>query len=483
MTTGTVLQGESVVLTCFQKSAPDAGRLAGRLAATLRRLGDQAGWRALEEQVARSATGGAQPVQVEIHGLGARADFDAGRLGKWLDGVVSAASREGRKEVTIVLPDHEAAKGRRALQVLLPVLLSGYEYRRFRAKRARPSLRKLLLLPPTGEDESYAVALRLARSLMRGVKTCRDLGNTPPNEATPEWMAEQAAGLAAKKGLDCQVLGPEEMEKMGMGGILAVGGGSAHPPRLVRLEWGEGEDVISFVGKGITFDTGGISIKPSPAMEEMKYDKCGACTVLGVTQVVSELGLPGRFRAYMPLAENMPDGSSYRPSDIVRCYNGKTVEILNTDAEGRMILADAMSWAAAEKADTLVELSTLTGASVVALGHQGAALYTPDDPLSKELLLAASHTGERLWRMPLWPEFSEDMKGVHADLRNLGSRWGGANNAAAFLGNFVGRTRRWAHLDIAGTAYRASREEADSGATGFGVNLLVDWLLRRTGRF
>ena len=177
----------------------------------------------------------------------------------------------------------------------------------------------------------------------------------------------------------------------------------------------------------------------------------------------------------------MPGGASYRPGDIVRCFNGKTVEILDTDAEGRMILADAMAWAAAEKPDTLIELSTLTGAAVVALGYHGAALYTPDDPLAEELLGAGRLSGERLWRMPLWREFAEDMKGVHADLRNLGSRWGGANNAAAFLGDFVGRTRRWAHLDIAGTAYQASREGKVSGATGFGVALLVDWLLGRQG--
>jgi leucyl aminopeptidase len=179
----------------------------------------------------------------------------------------------------------------------------------------------------------------------------------------------------------------------------------------------------------------------------------------------------------------MPDGGSYRPSDIVRCYNGKTVEVLNTDAEGRMILADALAWAAAEKPGTLVELSTLTGATVVALGHQAAALYTPDQSLAEELLEACEGSGERLWRMPMWPEYSEEMKGTHADLRNLGSRWGGANNAAAFLGHFVGRTKRWAHLDIAGTAYEASGNELVSGATGFGVALIVDWLLRRTGRF
>jgi len=385
--------------------------------------------------------------------------------------------------VMVILPDHPVARGRQALRILSQLLTSGYRYGKFRTSRPRPALRKVYLLPPIGEDENYDLALRLARAVSRGVRLCRDLGNTPPNEATPEWMAEQAVGLATKKGFDCRVLLPQEMQEMGMGGILAVGGGSAHPPRLVRLEWGDGNQVISFVGKGVTFDTGGISIKPSAEMEEMKYDKCGACTVLGVSQAVAELRLPGRYRAYLPLVENMPDGGSYRPSDIVRCYNGKTVEILDTDAEGRMILADALAWAAAEKPDTLVELSTLTGAAVVALGQQGAALYAADESLADELLDAGESSGEHLWRMPLWPEFSEEMKGVHADLRNLGSRWGGANNAAAFLGNFVGRTKRWAHLDIAGPAYRASRGGRVSGATAFGVGLILNWLLKRSDRF
>jgi leucyl aminopeptidase len=296
-------------------------------------------------------------------------------------------------------------------------------------------------------------------------------------------MAGEVLRLAEKRGLDCEILGPTELREKGMGGILAVGGGSSHEPRLVRLEWGEGEEVTALVGKGVTFDTGGISIKPSAAMEEMKYDKCGACAVIGAAQTLAELRLPGRFRAYLPLAENMPGGRSYRPSDIVRCYNGKTVEILNTDAEGRMILADALAWAAEEKPDILIELSTLTGASVVALGSAAAALYTPDQELATELVEAGESSGERLWRMPLWAEFAEQMKGAHADLKNLGSRWGGANNAAAFLGAFVGRTRRWAHLDIAGTAYLGTDKGAATGATGFGVALIADWLLRRTGRF
>ena len=316
----------------------------------------------------------------------------------------------------------------------------------------------------------------------RGVKLARDLANTPPNTATPAWLARRVRVMAREHGLEVQVLEPSHMKRRGMDAILAVGRGSANPPRLVRLQWGRGSQTVALVGKGVTFDTGGISIKPSKAMDEMKYDKSGACAVLGIARAAAELDLPFRFRAYLPLAENMPSGEAYRPSDIVRCYNGKTVEVLNTDAEGRMILADALALASEEGADSLIELSTLTGATVVALGHHAAALYTPDDGLAGELQEAAASGAERLWRMPLWREYGAEMRGNHADLRNIGGRWGGANCAAAFLGEFVEGVERWAHLDIAGTAWLGSGGKETAGATGYGVALVLTWLLRLAGR-
>jgi leucyl aminopeptidase len=273
-----------------------------------------------------------------------------------------------------------------------------------------------------------------------------------------------------------------------MGGILAVGGGSRNPPRLVKLGWrgapassstsapARNAPRVALVGKGVTFDTGGISIKPAKDMDEMKWDKSGACTVLGVMRAVARLAVPVPVTAYLPLAENMPGGGSYRPGDVVTLHNGKTVEVLNTDAEGRIILADALAWAAETQPDYIVEYSTLTGACVVALGNTGAGLYTPSDELAQGLLGAADATGERLWRMPLWPEFKEALKGSHADLRNVAGRWGGANTAAAFLSHFVGDVQRWAHLDIAGPAYIGAEGEGQRGATGFGVATTISWL-------
>jgi leucyl aminopeptidase len=294
--------------------------------------------------------------------------------------------------------------------------------------------------------------------------------------ATPEWIAERATRMAEELGLEIEVLVTEDLERLGMGGILAVGGGSKNPPRLVRLGWRGAESPrVALVGKGVTFDTGGISIKPAKDMDEMKWDKSGACTVLGLMQAIARLKLPLFVDAYLPLAENMPGGGSYRPGDIVRAHNGKTIEVLNTDAEGRIILADALSWAAESRPDWIVEYSTLTGSCVVALGTTGAGLYTPSDELAACLLRAADEAGERLWRMPLWPEFKEAVKGSHADLRNVAGRWGGANTAAAFLSHFVGDLQGWAHLDIAGPAYIGG-EEGDRGATGYGVALTIQWL-------
>ena len=477
------LTSELVVIGCFKGRAPDTGRLPSGLANAAARAVERSGWKGKEKQIARGQTRTKEPSQIAVYGLGGAADFGSKELGSWSARAIKAATEEGYRDLLLVLPDHPAVKGRAALRLLVDLDLSGYRFDRFQSKTPKSKLRTIRVLPPAGEDKSYREMLKVADTVASAVTFGRDLANTPPNEANPEWMANEARQLASSRSMKIKVLGPKELARMGMGGILAVGGGSASPPRLVRLEWGKGPQTISFVGKGVTFDTGGISIKPAGGMDEMKYDKSGACTVLGIAQAAADLDLPFRFRAYLPLAENMPDGLSYRPGDIVRCYNGKTVEVLNTDAEGRMILADALSWAAEEEPGTLLEYSTLTGASVVALGHHAASLYTPDDFLAAELLDAAEDSNERLWRMPLWPEYREEMKGTHADLRNVAGRWGGANTAAAFLSQFVGKTERWAHLDIAATAYVAGDQKGSKGATGYGVALTSAWLLELANRF
>ena len=472
-----------VILGVFQRSAPNTEGLPKRLANAATRCCEAPGFKALEGQVQHAEAGGTQREMVEVHGLGTRAGFDDRKLRRWAAEVIEGAGKEGKKRVLLVAPDHPAAEGHGALPLMTELMLTGYRFERFRKPGPAKRVQEIRLLAPADQQEAYEAALPLARKLASSVSWARDLGNTPPNVASPAWMAEQAVSMAKEFGLGVEVLGPDELSAKGMGGLLAVGGGSSRGPRFVRLEWGEQGETVALVGKGVTFDTGGISIKPSHGMEEMKYDKCGACNVLAIARAVADLRLPLHLQAYVTLVENMPGGSSYRPADILRCYNGKSVEVMDTDAEGRLILADALAWAAESKPETLIEFSTLTGAAVVALGSHGAALYSPHEELSGELLAAGKLSGDRLGPMPLWQEFREEMNGVHGDLRNLGGRWGGANTAAAFLSNFVGRVQRWAHIDIAGTAYEASRESGTSEATGFGVPLTVDWLLRRTERF
>ncbi len=472
-----------VILAAFSGATAAAASLGDGLPAVvgraLGRMLGRAGWTGRRGQRYASETreeGSGEGALVELHGLGDAEEFNLRKLDCWLREAVERARRNRFERVYVVLPDHEALRHAGAGAWLgRSLVAAAYRFDRYlKPSEDRHRISELRVVAPAGSPA--AESENLMRAVASGVVHCRELANTPGNEATPEWMAGEARRMAEELGMEATVLGPEELESRGMGGILAVGAGSAKPPRLVRLDWGSEGPVVALVGKGVTFDTGGISIKPAKDMDEMKYDKCGACTVLGVARAVVELDLPLRLRVYVPLAENMPGGNSYRPGDIVRCYNGKTVEILNTDAEGRMLLADSLAWASEESPDLLLEYSTLTGSSVVALSQDAASLYTPDDEMAGGLLAAAGHTGERLWRMPLWPEFVERMEGDHADLKNSGPRWGGANTAAAFLSQFIDGVESWAHMDIAGGAYVGRDSDDDPGATGYGVAFTVEWL-------
>ncbi len=472
-----------VVVGCFAGEAPDGSRLPAALAAAAARVAGRAGWRGKEGEVAVGTSPGRPDRVLALHGLGQRGDSTAGRFGKWIDRAVSGGLNEGHRRVTVVVPAHPATLGRAAAAFLLRrAALCGYRFDRYRASDRKTPATEVSILPPPGEDSVYRRARQIADPVARAVARARDLANTPPNEADPAWIAGQARKLAKRHGIKVRVLGERELARRGMGGLLAVGAGSARGPRLVHLSWGKGEKSVAVVGKGITFDTGGISIKPAKAMDEMKFDKSGACVALGIALGVADLGLPLRLDVYLPLAENMPDGEAYRPGDIVRLMNGKTVEVLNTDAEGRMVLADALALAAKAKPDYLLDFATLTGACVVALGPHGAGLFSSDDGFAAELLEASEASRERLWRLPLWPEFLADMEGRHAELKNSGGRWGGACTAAAFLSQFVEGAGRWAHIDIAGTAYVGGGEKGPFGSTGYGVALALTWLLKKTGR-
>ncbi len=345
------------------------------------------------------------------------------------------------------------------------------------AKRPRPTSRVLWVEGPDAPAEGRAAARR-GEILARVQNATRELVAQPGNVVTPRLLGEHARSLSDEYGLAVQVWGVDKLRDAGFGGLLAVARGSAEEPRFVILEHaGEGGQPIVVVGKGVTFDAGGISLKPAVGMEDMKYDMAGAAAVLGIMRAVAELGVPQRLIGLVPATENLPSGTALKPGDVIRGESGKSIEVVNTDAEGRLILSDALSYASKLSPRAIVDLATLTGACVVALGHAAAGLMTPSDTLAAGLTGAGDRAGERVWRLPLWPEYRRQLDSDIADLKNTGGRPASAITAGRFLQEFVGEFTEWAHLDIAGTAWA---EEAGGwqpkGATGFGVRLILEWL-------
>jgi len=339
-------------------------------------------------------------------------------------------------------------------------------------KKVDPGLRTLAI---TGSDET---ALAQGKAIANGVKFARELGNLPPNICNPGYLAEQAQTFAGKfPTTSCEVLDVAQMEALGMGSLLAVGRGSANPPKLIALQYRNGGDAKPYVlvGKGITFDTGGINLKTQGGIEEMKYDMCGAATVMGTFVAAVGMNLPINLVVVVPAVENMPDADSYRPSDVLTSMSGKTIEVGNTDAEGRLILCDALTWAQKFEPAALVDVATLTGACMVALGKYASGLMSKHDDLANELLVAGENVFDRAWRLPLWDEYQTLLESTFADVYNIGGRWAGAITAGCFLARFT-EGQRWAHLDIAGSA---SDEGKKGMATGRPVGLLSQWLLDR----
>lgn len=334
------------------------------------------------------------------------------------------------------------------------------------------------------EDEVDAVkqALTEREQISRGVWLARDLVNEPSNVKTPEYLAKTAWQLAQELDLTCTILGQRELERQGFGALLAVAQGSICEPRLIVLEYhgGEqGEQPIALVGKGVTFDSGGISLKPGEGMDQMKMDMAGGATVLATMATIARLELPINVIGVVPAVENMPSDRATRPGDIVTSLSGKTIEILNTDAEGRLILADALTWVQQKKPQLIVDLATLTGACILALGHHASAVLGNNDDLLADLQQAGECVDERLWPLPLFEEYVEQIKSSVADVKNIGGRPAGTITAAAFLQKFIVDTP-WAHLDIAGTAWEEKgRPGQPTGGTGFGVRLLVEYLQQR----
>jgi leucyl aminopeptidase len=322
------------------------------------------------------------------------------------------------------------------------------------------------------------LGLKHGLAIAEGVNLSKDLGNLPPNICTPTFLANTAKKLGRENKMRVTVLNQKQIEKLKMGSFLSVAKGSRQPLKFITLEHNKGpknQKPIVMVGKGITFDAGGISIKPSSAMDEMKYDMCGAATVLGLMQTVGQLNLPLNIIGVIPACENLPDGQALKPGDIVTSMSGQTIEILNTDAEGRLILCDALTYAEKYKPEVVIDIATLTGACVIALGHHVSAVYSNNQPLADELRIAGEVALDQIWQMPLWDEYQSQLNSNFADMANIGGRAAGSITAACFLSRFA-KKYNWAHLDIAGTAWKSGKEK---GSTGRPVSLLSQFLIKR----
>ena len=426
-------------------------------------------------------THGLIPAQrILVAGLGPRHKITHESLRITSGRIAKKVSEIGLDEYSIVVPNNLPVN----LKVTASAIVEGaklalYSFDKYKKEKKSKSPNLTIL----SSDQKISSIISRANTVSDGVIYTREVANLPPNECNPAQLAGFAKSLSSKNKLKCIVLSKSELRQKGFGGITAVGQGSRNEPKLIILEYNgkKGDKPTVLVGKAVTFDTGGISIKPADKMDEMKFDKCGGCTVLGIMKAASELKLPINLVGIIPSVENMPGGESYRPGDIIKLYDGKTAEILNTDAEGRLILFDALSYGIKTyKPKEIIDFATLTGACIVALGANVAGLISNNKKIVDKLAKSSQSTGEQVWQLPINDDYMDMIKSDYADIRNTGpGRVAGTITAAAFLANAVGTTP-WAHFDIAGTAWvqGGSKEKSynPKGATGFGVRLILDYL-------
>jgi leucyl aminopeptidase len=423
--------------------------------------------------------------RVLLIGLGKEEEFNEKAYRTALLASVRTLRDTGAQEGVINLCD--LAVGKRTIewkaeQAVIMAHETLYRFDQLKSKEtsSKRRLKHLVLnVPKPAELASAKLGLKRGQAIAYGMSLAKDLGNTPSNICTPVYLADQARKLAKKFDFKCEILDQAACEKLGMGSFLSVGKGSDKPPRFIVLkhEGGKkGEAPLVLVGKAITFDAGGISLKPAAEMDEMNYDMSGGGSVLGAFRAIGELGLKCNVIGLVPSCENMPDAKANKPGDIVTSMSGQTIEILNTDAEGRLILCDALTYAERFKPDAVVDIATLTGACVIALGSHPSGLFANDDQLAHELERAGDESWDRVWRLPLWEDYQEQLKCNLADMANIGGRPAGSITAACFLSRFA-KKFHWAHLDVAGTAYKSGRE--NKGSTGRPVPLLVHWLLSK----
>jgi leucyl aminopeptidase len=422
--------------------------------------------------------------RVLLVGLGNASDFGPKEYREAVRSAVRALNEGGTTEATLFLGEVKVKGHDREWALVHGAAVAAdvaYRFDQLKSKENEHKPLARLTLGLTGKStRAEAAAVERGAALASGQNFAKDLGNLPSNICTPGYLANQAQALARSHKLRCEVLDEKDMRKLGMGAMLAVTQGTQEPAKLIVLEYrgaGKKDKPVGLVGKGITFDTGGISLKPAAEMDEMKYDMSGAGSVLGTLRAAAEMELAANVVGIVPSCENMPGGRAIKPGDIVTSMSGQTIEILNTDAEGRLILCDALTYAERFEPAAVIDIATLTGACVIALGHVAAGLYSNDDALAQELLAAGQEAWDRAWHMPLWDDYQEQIKSPFAEMANIGGRPAGSVTAACFLARFA-RKYKWAHLDIAGTAWRSGK---DKGSTGRPVPLLTTFLMRRAG--
>ena len=425
--------------------------------------------------------------RVLLVGLGAEKSFDAKAYRDALQAALRAIKTTGAADAEIHLTTLAAGKRDIAWRVAQAATLAIEAWYRFDHMKSKPEspaskLKRLTFAYASASERGAAErGLGQGMALGNGMSFAKDLGNLPGNVCTPTYLANQAKELARHyraAGMKVKILDRAEMEKLGMGTLLSVARGSAEPPKLIVLEHRGGpknQKPVVLVGKGVTFDTGGTSLKPAGEMDEMKFDMSGAGSVLGTLKAIAEMRLPINVVGIIPATENMPGSRATKPGDIVTSMSGQTVEVLNTDAEGRLILCDALTYAERYDPAAVIDIATLTGACVIALGHVVSGLFANDDALAQEVLAAGEASLDRAWHMPLHDEYQEQLKSNFADFANIGGRPAGAVTAACYLSRFT-KKFKWAHLDVAGTAWKSGKEK---GSTGRPVPLLTQYLIHR----
>ncbi|MEO0421497.1 MAG: leucyl aminopeptidase [Pseudomonadota bacterium] len=464
---------------------PATAQLDASLDGAVRRIIDAGDFKGkLGDTFVLSGLGGSI-ARVVLTGVGEASELDAKRYRRALIAGADAAAGTAAEDVTLLNTLEPPAGMSTAEAVRLSVECVAYATYRFTAFKSKgaeaagalPSACTMLVAEDAVAEGEQGLAV--GDAVAAGVALARDLGNMPANACTPTYLAETAQRIAADNpNMTARALDQDEIEELGMGSFLSVTQGSREPPKLIIMEYKggqEGDAPVALVGKGITFDTGGICIKPAPSMDEMKYDMCGAAGVLGTMQSVARLSPASNVVAIVPACENMPDGLATRPGDIVTAMDGQTIEILNTDAEGRLILCDAICYAKRYNPDVIVDVATLTGACVIALGEHYSGLMSNDDALAEALMAAGRSACDVAWRLPMEDDYAEVLKSNFADFANVGGRPGGAITAACFLHKFA-RDQRWAHLDIAGSAWKGGKAK---GGTGRPVSLLMQYILDR----